>query len=155
IMETMQRGVAAGYPVSDVRVVLYDGMMHPVDSNENAFRTAGRMCFRNAMLEAKPLLLEPIYEIEVSVPDENMGDVMGDLSGRRGKISGMDTNGHHQIIRAYVPLAELYQYSARLRSQTQGRGAFSRKFYRYEEMPKEIEAKILEHAKVEHVEEVE
>ncbi|HET7152941.1 MAG TPA: EF-Tu/IF-2/RF-3 family GTPase, partial [Candidatus Kapabacteria bacterium] len=155
IMEIMQRGVAAGYPVSDVRVVLYDGMMHPVDSNENAFRTAGRMCFRNAMLEAKPLLLEPIYEIEVSVPDENMGDVMGDLSGRRGKISGMDTNGHYQIIKAHVPLAELYQYSARLRSQTQGRGAFSRKFYRYEEMPKEIEAKILEHAKVEHVEEVE
>jgi len=155
ILESMGRGVIAGYPVSDVRVILFDGMMHPVDSNENAFRTAGRMCFRNAVLEAKPLLMEPIYEIEVTVPEENMGDVMGDLSGKRGKISGMNANGHFQVINAHVPLAELYQYSARLRSQTQGRGAFSRSFYRYEEMPKEIETKVLELSKMTHVEEVE
>lgn len=153
ILDIMQGGAVAGYHLSDVRVIFHDGMMHAVDSNENAFRTAAKMCFKNGVKEAKPMLMEPIYEIEVMVPEENMGDVMGDLSGRRGKISGMDARGHYQVIKAMVPLAELYQYSARLRSMTQGRGSYSRKFAKYEDVPKDVETKILEQSKLTAVEE--
>jgi elongation factor G len=103
-------------------------------------------------LEAKPILLEPIYEVEVTVPEEFMGDVMGDLSSRRGKILGMESDGHFQIIKAYVPLSELYKYSSTLRSLTSGRGTHKRKFSYYEEVPKEIETKIIEESKKEKVE---
>ena len=102
IMDIMTKGVIAGYPVADVRVVLHNGKMHPVNSNENAFKTAGKMAYKEGYLKAETVLYEPIYEIEVSVPEECMGDVMGDISGRRGKIAGMDSNGAYQIVKAQV-----------------------------------------------------
>ncbi|MBS4027812.1 MAG: elongation factor G [Ignavibacteriales bacterium] len=147
IMDIMTSGVIAGYPVADVRVILHDGKMHPVDSNENAFKTAGRMAFKEGFLQAKPVLFEPIYEIEVAVPEENMGDVMGDISGRRGKILGMDSNGSYQIVKAQVPLKELYRYSTTVRSMTQGRGIHKQKFSHYEEMPRETMEKVIAEAK--------
>jgi len=147
IMDIMTSGVIAGYPVADVRVILHDGKMHPVDSNENAFKTAGKMAFKDGFLQAKPVLYEPIYEIEVQVPEENMGDVMGDISGRRGKISGMDTNGAYQIVKALVPLKELYRYSTVVRSMTQGRGIHRQKFSHYEEMPHDTMDKVIAEAK--------
>lgn len=148
IVEAMANGVIAGYKVVDVKVTLFDGSYHDVDSDENSFKIAGRMAFKKAFLEAKPILLEPIYEIEVTVPEDYMGDVMGDISSRRGKILGMDNNGTNQVIRALVPLKELYRYSTTLRSMTQGRGIHKQKFDHYEEMPREIAEKIIaEHQK--------
>ena len=148
IVEAMANGVIAGYKVVDVKVTLFDGSYHDVDSDENSFKIAGRMAFKKAFLEAKPILLEPIYEIEVTVPEDYMGDVMGDISSRRGKILGMDNNGTNQVIRALVPLKELYRYSTTLRSMTQGRGIHKQKFNHYEEMPREIAEKIIaEHQK--------
>ncbi len=144
VVETMQKGVISGNPVVDVRVTLFDGTYHTVDSDEMSFKLAAAQCFKKGMLEAKPCLLEPIYEVEVTVPEEFMGDVMGDISSRRGKILGMDSNGHFQIIKAQVPLAELYKYSSTLRSLTSGRGVHSRKFSHYEEVPKEVEQKIID-----------
>jgi len=142
IMEIMESGVIAGYPVTDVRVILYDGKMHPVDSNENAFRTAGRMCFREAFKKAKPAILEPIFEVEVTVPDEYMGDVMGDFSGHRGKILGVEGRGKNQVIRALVPEKEMAKYSTKLRSMTQGRGVYRLKFHHYEEVPRDHAEKL-------------
>jgi len=144
IVEIMQKGVLAGYPVVDVRVTLHFGSYHSVDSDEMSFKIAGSMGFKKGFMECKPCLLEPIYEVEVKVPEENMGDVMGDISSRRGKILGMDSAGKYQIIKANVPLAELYKYSSTLRSLTSGRGTYRRQFAFYEEVPKEIEAKIVE-----------
>jgi elongation factor G len=140
----MSKGVLAGSKVVDVRVTLFDGTYHSVDSDEMSFKIAGSMCFKKGFLDAKPCLLEPIYEIEVKVPEEYMGDVMGDISSRRGKILGMDSDHHFQIIKANVPLAELYKYSSNLRSLTQGRGAYKSKFAYYEEVPKEVEQKVIE-----------
>ena len=138
----------AGYKVVDVKVTLFDGSYHDVDSDEHSFKIAGRMAFKKGFREAKPILLEPIYEIEVMVPEDHMGDVLGDISSRRGKILGMDTDGSHQIIRALVPLKELFRYSTNLRSMTQGRGIHRQKFNHYEEMPREIAEKIMtEHAR--------
>ncbi len=142
ILETMHNGVVAGYPVIGIRIILYDGKMHAVDSNENAFKSAGRMACKNAVLEARPIILEPIYSVQVTVPDEYMGDVMGDLSSRRGKIQGMDPYGSFQQIRAQVPLAELDKYSTALRSISQGRGMHTRDFSHYEEVPHEIAEKL-------------
>ena len=147
INETMAKGVIAGNKVVDVKVTLFDGTYHNVDSDEMSFKIASSMCFRRGFQEAKPVLLEPIYEIEVKVPEEYMGDVMGDISSKRGKILGMDSDGHFQIIKAQVPLAELYKYSSHLRSLTSGRGTHKRKFDHYEEMPKEIEQKVIEEYK--------
>ncbi len=148
IVEAMASGVIAGYKVVDVKVTLFDGSYHDVDSDEHSFKIAGRMAFKKGFKEAKPILLEPIYEIEVKVPEDYMGDVMGDISSRRGKILGMDSDGSHQIIRALAPLKELYRYSTNLRSMTQGRGIHKQKFDHYEEMPREIADKIVaEHAK--------
>ncbi len=144
IVETMQKGVISGNQVVDVRVTLFDGTYHTVDSDEMSFKLAASQCFRKGMQGAKPCLLEPIYEIEVTVPEEFMGDVMGDISSRRGKILGMDSNGHFQVIKAQVPLAELYKYSSTLRSLTSGRGGHTRKFSHYEEVPKEVEQKIID-----------
>jgi elongation factor G len=143
IMEIMETGVVAGYPVTDVRVILHDGKMHPVDSNENAFRTAGRMCFRESFLKAKPVLLEPIYEVEITVPGDYMGDVMGDLSGHRGKILGVEAKGANQVVRAMVPLKEMAKYSTKLRSMTQGRGVYRQKFAQYEELPRDQAEKLM------------
>ncbi len=144
IIETMSKGVISGNQVVDVKVTLHFGSYHDVDSDEMSFKLAASQCFKKAFLECKPCLLEPIYEIEVIVPDEYMGDVMGDVSSRRGKILGMDSDGHFQIIKANVPLAELHKYSSQLRSLTQGRGTFKSKFSYYEEVPKEIEQKVID-----------
>lgn len=143
IKEAMANGVIAGYPVVDVKVTLFYGSYHPVDSSDMAFKIAGSMCFKKVFKECKPVLLEPIYDVEVQIPEEYMGDVMGDISGRRGKIQGMDSQGAFQIIKAKVPQAELYKYSTTLRSLTQGRGAYRQKFSHYEEVPKEVADKII------------
>jgi len=144
IIETMSKGVISGNKVVDVRVTLHFGSYHDVDSDEMSFKIAASQCFRKAFNECKPCLLEPIYEIEVIVPDEYMGDVMGDISSRRGKILGMDSDGLYQIIKANVPLAELHKYSSQLRSLTQGRGSHKAKFSFYEEVPKEVEQKVID-----------
>ncbi|HDI00155.1 MAG TPA: elongation factor G, partial [Firmicutes bacterium] len=147
IREAMAGGVLAGYPVVDLKATVYDGSFHPVDSNDISFKIAGSMAFKDAFMKAKPVLLEPIYEVEVVVPEEYMGDVMGDLSGRRGKILGMEARGPFQVVRALVPLKELYRYSTTLRSMTQGRGMHTQKFSHYEQVPQEIAEKIIQEAK--------
>ncbi len=143
VIETMQRGVIAGYEVVDVKVTIFDGSYHSVDSDEHSFKIAGAMAFKKGFLEGRPILLEPIDEITVTVPEEYMGDVMGDISGRRGKILGMEADGHYQIIRAQVPVAEIHKYSTILRSMTQGRGVYRTKFSHYEEVPREQAEKII------------
>ncbi len=144
IRETLEGGVLAGYKVTDVKASLYDGSYHNVDSSEMAFKVAGSMAFKKAFMEAKPVLLEPIYDVEVVVPEAYMGDVMGDISGRRGKIAGMESEGPFQIVKAKVPLAELYKYSTTLRSLTHGRGIHRRKFSHYETVPGDVMKKIVE-----------
>jgi len=136
-------GILAGCNVVDLKVDFYDGKMHPVDSKDIAFQTAGKHAFREAFLSANPCLLEPIIDIEVTVPEEFMGDIMGDISGKRGKIMGMDADGKFQIIKAQVPQAELYHYATTVRSLTGGRGIHTESFSHYEKMPKEIEKKIV------------
>ncbi len=153
VKAAMVEGPIAGYKVVDVQATLYDGKEHPVDSKEIAFQTAGRECFRSCMLKANPILLEPICDVEVKVPDEVMGDVMGDLSGRRGKIMGMDAKGNFQIIKAKVPQSELDQYATTLRSISSGRGLYSRSFSHYDPVPKDQEMKIIEESKREKEEE--
>ncbi len=154
VRETMRQGVLAGYPVVDVKATLDDGSHHPVDSSEMAFKVAASMAFKKAFLGANPVLLEPIYNVEVRVSEEFMGDVMGDISSRRGKIQGMDSEGSFQIVRAKVPLAELHKYSTALRSMTGGRGIHKQSFSHYEEVPYEFAEKIIEEAKKEKEEEV-
>jgi elongation factor G len=144
IIETMDKGVISGNKVIDVKVTLFDGSYHNVDSDEMSFKLAATQCFKKGFLECKPILLEPIYEIVVTVPEEYMGDVMGDISSKRGKILGMDSDAHFQVIKAHMPLAELYKYSSNLRSLTQGRGVHRRNFSHYEEVPKEVEQKIID-----------
>ncbi len=128
-------GIIAGCKVVDIKIDFYDGKMHPVDSNDMAFQIAGRHAFTEAVKNAKPKLLEPIYKIQVKVPDDAMGDVMGDISSRRGKVQGMDSDGHFQIINAEVPLANLHDYATALKSMSSGRGMFSNEFSHYEDMP--------------------
>ncbi|MBI4720957.1 MAG: elongation factor G [Chitinivibrionia bacterium] len=149
IIGAMKEGVVAGYPLVDVKATLYDGTYHTVDSSEQAFKVAGSMAIKKAVLSAAPVLLEPIVNVEVKVPEEFMGDVMGDLSSRRGKIQGMEPSGRFNIVRCQVPLAELYRYSTHLRSISQGRGTHKREFSHYEEVPHEIAQKIIEEAKKE------
>jgi elongation factor G len=146
VRQVLVEGPVAGYNVVDVKAIVFDGKEHPVDSKDIAFQTAGREVFKAAFRKAKPILLEPIYNIEVKVPEEVMGDIMGDLSGRRGKIMGMETAGHFQIIKAKVPLAELDQYATKLRSMTSGRGIYKRMFSHYDPMPKESEARVIAEA---------
>jgi elongation factor G len=143
VVESMHRGVLAGYQVVDVRVTIFDGSYHTVDSDEHSFKIAGAMAFKKGFMEGKPVLLEPINEIEVIVPDEYMGDVMGDISGRRGKISGMESEGHFQKIKALVPMSEIHKYSTILRSMSQGRGVYRTKFSHYEELPRELAEKVI------------
>ncbi len=143
VVECMKEGVVAGYPVVDVRVALHYGSYHDVDSSEMAFKIAGSMAFRKGFMEAKPVLLEPIYNLEVRVPEDAMGDVMGDISSRRGKIAGMDSEGRYQIVRAQVPAAELHKYATVLRSMTGGRGVFTASMSHYEEVPREAAEKII------------
>lgn len=140
-------GVLAGYRVVDVRVDFYDGKMHPVDSKDIAFQIAGKEAFKEAFMGARPCLLEPIHSVEIKVPDDAMGNVIGDLSSRRGKIIGMDSSGGFQVVKAQVPAMELYHYSVVLRSLTGGRAMHTEEFDHYEEMPKELEQKIIAEAK--------
>ena len=135
IQEALEGGILAGYPMSDIRVTLLDGSYHEVDSSEMAFKIAGSMGVKEAAKKAKPVLLEPIMAVEVVVPEEYMGDVIGDLNSRRGRIEGMELRGTTQIIKAMVPLAEMFGYATELRSRTQGRGSFTMHFGRYEEVP--------------------
>lgn len=146
ILEIAQEGPIAGYPVGDVRVVIYDGGMHPVDSNEAAFRMASKMCFRRAFLNANPVLLEPIQEVEVTIPDDYMGDVMGDLSSRRGQIQGIEADGVFQKIQAHVPDAEMYKFSTTLRSIAHGRGLHRASFSHYSVMPPQEQETVVEEA---------
>jgi elongation factor G len=143
LVETLPNGVLAGYPVVDVKVTLFDGSYHEVDSNENAFRMAASMAFKDGMRKASPVLLEPIMAVEVETAEEKMGDVMGDLSSRRGVIQGMDDVAGGKIIRAEVPLAEMFGYSTTLRSLTQGRATYSMEFKHYAEAPKTVAEAII------------
>jgi elongation factor G len=152
INEAMERGPLSHSKVIDLKVALYYGSFHTVDSSELAFKMASIMCFRDCFLKARPILLEPIYNIEVKVPDTYTGDVMGDLSSRRGKIMGMEPHGIFQIIKAQVPLAELYLYATHLRSLTSGRGAYTRSFSHYEQVPPDQAQKVIEATKAEEEE---
>ncbi len=143
VVESMKEGPLAGYPVVDVRVALHYGSYHDVDSSEMAFKLAGSQAFKKGFLEAKPILLEPIYNLEVKVPEDTMGDVMGDISSRRGKIQGMEGQGKYQVIRAQVPAAELHKYATILRSKTGGRGVFSANMSHYEEVPRDQAEKVV------------
>jgi elongation factor G len=147
IQEAMESGVLAGFPVVDVRVELVDGSYHDVDSSEMAFKIAGSMAFKNAMQRAKPKLLEPIMAVEVVTPEEYLGDVMGDLNSRRGRVEGLEPRGNAQAIRARVPLATMFGYATDLRSTTQGRATFTMQFDRYEEAPQSIAGEIVSAAR--------
>jgi elongation factor G len=147
MIEALDRGVLAGYPVVDFRITLFDGGFHPVDSSEMAFKIAAHLGFKEAMEKCKPTLLEPVMNVEVVVPEECMGDVMGDLNSRRGRIQGMDQKGSNQVIKAHVPLAEMLSYASTLKSITGGRGSFGMEFSSYEEAPAMIQQKIVEDAK--------
>ncbi len=143
IQEAMQSGILAGFPVLDLKVTLFDGSYHDTDSSEMAFKIAGSLAFKDAMAKAGPALLEPLMKVEVTVPEEYMGDVMGDINGRRGRIEGMDAKDGVQVIDAYVPLAEMFGYATDLRSNTQGRGIYSMEFDHYGEVPKSISKEIM------------
>ncbi|SPF34831.1 Elongation factor G [Syntrophobacter sp. SbD1] len=149
IAEALHEGTLAGYPVVDFKVDLVDGSYHTVDSSEMAFKIAGSMAFKKAMSDAKPTLLEPIMEMEITVPDDAMGDVIGDLNSRRGRVLGMETKGYKQIVKAQVPRSEVLKYAPDLRSMTAGRGMFTMKFSHYEEVPGPLQDKIIELAKKE------
>ncbi|OGC15130.1 translation elongation factor G [candidate division WOR-1 bacterium RIFOXYC2_FULL_37_10] len=143
IKEAMATGVIAGYPVIDIRVTLFDGSYHDVDSSEIAFKIAGSMALKTGVKKSKPVILEPMMNVEVTVPEQYMGDVMGDLNSRRGKIEGMEKNTGMQIIKSKVPLANMFGYSTDLRSRTQGRGTYSMEFSYYDEVPKNIAENII------------
>ncbi|MFC1526575.1 elongation factor G [Candidatus Latescibacterota bacterium] len=147
ILETLDQGPISGSKVVDVSATVYDGKHHAVDSDEVSFKLAASHAFKDAFLKAKPVLLEPIYKLTIVVPEEFMGDVMGDLSSHRGRINGTDTDGHFQIINAEAPLASIDRYATRLRSMTQGRGIHTQELDRYEEVPAEVQAKIAEETK--------
>ena len=155
IVERMSKGVIAGYPVVDVKATVFDGSFHNVDSSEMAFKIAGSLAFKKAALAAKPVLLEPIAEMEVVIPEENVGDIIGDLNGRRGRVLGVDALGKSQIVRCQVPLAEVLRYSSDLRSITSGRGQFTMKVSHYEEIPAVIAEKVISESKKEMGEEEE
>jgi elongation factor G len=143
IQQAMTSGVLAGYPTVDIRAILTDGKYHDVDSSEMAFKIAGTMAFKEAARKAKPILLEPIMNVEVTTPDDYMGDVMGDLSSRRGKLGGMEQRGNSQIIRAQVPLSEMFGYATDLRSRTQGRATYTMQFDSYQQMPSNVQEEIV------------
>ena len=147
VLETMEEGVIAGYPVVNVRVTLYDGSYHSVDSSEMAFKIAASMAFKKGFVDANPILLEPIMNVEITVPEAYMGDVIGDMNKRRGRILGMEPQGGQEIIRAQAPLAEMFSYGIDLRSMTQGRGSFSMEFDHYEEVPAQIAEQVIAESK--------
>ena len=143
IQEALEAGVVAGYPVQDVKVTLYDGSYHEVDSSEMAFKIAGSMAIKKAMRAANPILLEPIFKVEVTTPEEYMGDVIGDLNSRRGQVSGMTERNNAKIINAQVPLAQMFGYATDLRSKTQGRASYSMEFEKYVQVPNNIAQQVI------------
>ena len=146
VRDAMTDGYLAGYELVDVRVTLYDGSHHSVDSSEMAFKIAGSLGFKTAVANAKPVLLEPIMTMEIAVPDDCMGDVIGDLNSRRGKVLGVDPKAGGQVIRASVPMAEVLRYAPDLRSVTSGRGSFTMEVATYEEVPAHLADKIVKEA---------
>ena len=143
IEEAARSGILGGFPVLGLHATVYDGSYHEVDSSEMAFHIAGSLAFKEAMQKGNPVLLEPIMKVEVTTPEDYMGDVIGDINSRRGRIEGMDDIGGGKMIRGYVPLAEMFGYSTDLRSKTQGRGNYSMFFEKYEQVPKNIQEKVL------------
>lgn len=143
IRDSLDNGVLAGYPLIDIKARLFDGSYHDVDSNEMAFKIAASMALKNAVSKVDPVILEPIMKVEVIIPEEYLGDIMGDITSRRGRVEGMDARGNAQVVRAMVPLAEMFGYATSLRSNTQGRGVFSMVFDHYEEVPKSISEDII------------
>jgi elongation factor G len=141
--DSMKNGVLAGYPLIDVKASLVDGSYHDVDSSEMAFKIAASMALKNAVSKCNPVILEPVMKVEVVIPDEYMGDIMGDITSRRGRVEGMEARGNAQVVRAMVPLSEMFGYATALRSNTQGRGTFSMHFDHYEEVPKSISEEII------------
>jgi elongation factor G len=146
IREAMTTGVLAGYPMDDIRIELFDGSYHDVDSNEMAFKIAGSMAYKDAAKKAHPVLLEPVMRVEVVVPEEYMGDVIGDITSRRGHLQSMEARGGSQVINSRVPLSEMFGYATDLRSRTQGRGAYSMHFDRYEQLPNAAAEEIIKKA---------
>ncbi len=147
VLEAMSEGFLAGYPVVDLRVTLYDGSYHTVDSSEMAFKIAASLGFKKGMEPASPVLLEPIIEVEVTCPEENIGDVIGDMNSKRGRVLGVEAHGRHQVVRVLVPMAEILRYSSDLRALTSGRGVFTMKFSHYEEATGQVTDKVMEEAK--------
>jgi elongation factor G len=144
IMDVMQKGVVAGFPLQDVKVSVYDGKHHPVDSKEVAFRAAGKGAFTDALLKARPVLLEPVVNMEITVPAENMGDITGDLAAKRGRVMGQDMlPGNFVVIKAQVPLAEVSQYNSQLKSVTGGRGSYAMSLSHYEAVPPNVQTQIV------------
>ncbi|GEM05138.1 elongation factor G [Halolactibacillus miurensis] len=143
IKESLENGVLAGYPLIDVKATLYDGSYHDVDSNETAFKVAASMALKNAKNKCNPVILEPMMSVEIVIPEEYMGDIMGDVTSRRGRVDGMEARGTAQVVRAYVPLSEMFGYATALRSNTQGRGTYTMTFDHYEEVPKSISEEII------------
>jgi elongation factor G len=152
IRQTRTSGVLAGYPFVDFRVTLYDGKHHPVDSSDLAFQIAGSQALRDATLDAKPVMLEPIMDVEISVPDQFMGDVIGDLNSKRGRVMGVEQVGKRQVIGATVPLSEMFRYSIDLKSITSARGSFTMDFSRYEQLPDELAQKVIADSKTDDTE---
>lgn len=144
VKEAMENGVLAGYPMVDIGITVYDGSYHEVDSSEMAFKIAASMGFKSGALKADPVILEPIMKVEVTVPEEYMGDVIGDINSRRGRINSMDAHNGAQIIDSFVPLAEMFGYATDLRSKTQGRGNYVMQIDHYEAVPNAIAEKIIE-----------
>jgi len=138
VKEAMQTGILAGFPTLDLRATVFDGSYHEVDSSEMAFKIAGSMAFKHGAAKANPVLLEPVMKVEVTVPEEYMGDVIGDINSRRGRIEGMESRAGAQVVRGFVPLAEMFGYATDLRSRTQGRGVYTMQFDHYEEVPKNV-----------------
>ena len=147
VEESMRNGIVAGYPMVDIKVTLLDGSYHEVDSSEMSFKIAASMAFKEACAKAKPRLLEPIFDVEVVVPEEYMGDIIGDLSSRRGRIGGMFTRGSARVVAASVPLAEMFGYATRMRSISQGRAVYSMQFSRYDTLPQSVAEEIVAKAK--------
>ena len=143
IEEAMKAGILGGFPVVGVHANVYDGSYHEVDSSEMAFHIAGSMAFKEAMQKGSPVLLEPIMKVEVTMPEEYMGDVIGSLNAKRGQVQGMEDIGGGKMVKALVPLAEMFGYSTELRSSTQGRGNYSMFFERYEQVPKNVQDKVI------------
>jgi elongation factor G len=154
IRDAAARGYLAGFPMTDFRAVLYDGKYHDVDSSDIAFKIAGSLAFKEAMKQARPVLLEPIMKVEVYAPDQYSGDLMGDLSSRRGRIEGSEVRGHTVVVKAQVPLAEMLSYATDLTSMTQGRASYSMEPSHYDYVPNELAEKVIAQHKAAHGEQL-